>query len=160
MDIGSKHGYPSASLSNFHPHPFVMDGVQCASMEGFLQSLKFKNPEMQKHVCSLVGRTAKFKGKHKAWWRDQTLWWKGEAIDRHAGSYQVLLDKAFSVLSKNVKFKKALLATRNATLTHSIGNNDSHRTVLTEREFCSRLTKLRKRLLVSETTKKQFEESK
>ena len=150
MDIGSKRGYPSASLSNFHPHPFVMEGIQCASMEGFLQSLKFKNPEMQKHVCSLVGRTAKFKGKNKKWWKDQMLWWKGETIDRHTVYYQALLDEAFDALSKNVKFQKALFATRNATLTHSIGKKDSHRTILTEREFCSRLTKIRKRLLTKE----------
>lgn len=41
MDIGSGTGYPSAALSNFAPHSFVIDGVECASMEGFLQSLKF-----------------------------------------------------------------------------------------------------------------------
>ena len=60
MDIGSGSGFPSANLSNFHPHPFVIDGVQCNSMEGFLQSLKFKEPEMQKQVCLLVGKAAKF----------------------------------------------------------------------------------------------------
>ena len=52
MDIGSGSGYPSSNLSNFSPHGFVVDGVECASMEGFLQSLKFQDPEMQKHVCS------------------------------------------------------------------------------------------------------------
>jgi len=77
MDIKSGCGYPASSLSNFTPHPFVMNGVECASMEGFLQSLKFKNPDMQKHVCTLVGKKAKFKGKKKKWWRTQTLWWKG-----------------------------------------------------------------------------------
>jgi predicted NAD-dependent protein-ADP-ribosyltransferase YbiA (DUF1768 family) len=46
MDIGSGSGFPSAALSNFAPHPFVIDGVECNSMEGFLQSLKFSNPEM------------------------------------------------------------------------------------------------------------------
>lgn len=65
MDIGSSTGYPSSVLSNFAPHSFVFDGVKCASMEGFLQSLKFQDPEMQKHVCTLVGRKAKFKGKRK-----------------------------------------------------------------------------------------------
>lgn len=65
MDIGSGSGYPSANLSNFSPHGFVVDGVECASMEGFLQSLKFQDPEMQKHVCTLVGKKAKFKGKKK-----------------------------------------------------------------------------------------------
>ena len=38
MDIGSGSGYPSSTLSNFAPHAFTIDGVECASMEGFLQS--------------------------------------------------------------------------------------------------------------------------
>lgn len=50
MDIGSGNGYPSSALSNFAPHPFILDGVEIASMEGFLQSLKFKNEEMQKYI--------------------------------------------------------------------------------------------------------------
>ena len=63
MNIGSVNDYPANSLSNFAPHPFVIDGVECNSMEGFLQSLKFKSVDMQNHVCTLVGREAKFKGK-------------------------------------------------------------------------------------------------
>lgn len=43
MDIKSGCGYPASALSNFAPHPFVLDGVYCASMEGFLQSLKFNS---------------------------------------------------------------------------------------------------------------------
>ena len=62
MDIGSGNSYPSSALSNFSPHPFVLDGIECASMEGFLQSLKFKNPDMQREVCKLVGKAAKFRG--------------------------------------------------------------------------------------------------
>lgn len=65
MDIGSGTGFPSASLSNFAPHAFVIDNIECASMEGFLQSLKFSSPEMQAEVCKLVGKAAKFKGKKK-----------------------------------------------------------------------------------------------
>lgn len=53
MDIGSGNGYPSAALSNFAPHPFTIDGIQCNSMEGFLQSLKFKDEEMQKSSLSI-----------------------------------------------------------------------------------------------------------
>lgn len=67
MDIGSGNNYPSAALYNFSPHPFIIDGVECASMEGFLQSLKFKNPDMQIEVCKLVGKAAKFKGGKKKW---------------------------------------------------------------------------------------------
>jgi len=36
MNIGSGQAYPANSLSNFAPHPFMIDGVECNSMEGFL----------------------------------------------------------------------------------------------------------------------------
>ena len=143
MDIGSGSGFPSATLSNFAPHPFVIDGVECNSMEGFLQSLKFSNPEMQKEVCKLVGKAAKFKGKKKKWWRTQPLWWQGVEIARSSEEYQDLLDRAFDALAKNSGFRAALLATGNSVLTHSIGKNDESRTVLTQSEFCGRLMKLR-----------------
>lgn len=143
MDIGSGNNYPSSALSNFAPHPFVIDGVECNSMEGFLQSLKFESIDMQKHVCTLVGKAAKFRGKHKKWWRTQTLYWQGKPIDRHSEEYQQLLDKAYMALYQNSGFKKALEATNNSVLTHSIGKNNPRQTVLTESEFCSRLMKLR-----------------
>ena len=149
MDIGSGSGYPESSLSNFAPHPFEIDGVKCNSMEGFLQSLKFENPDMQVFVCQLVGKAAKFKGKKKKWWRTQTLYWRGKTIPRDSEEYQQLLDRAFDALSENQSFCSALLATGKATLTHSIGKSNQSETVLTKQEFCSRLTKIRSRLTES-----------
>lgn len=146
MDIGSGTGWPSAALSNFAPHPFVIDGVECASMEGFLQSLKFKEPAMQIEVCKLVGKAAKFKGKKKKWWKTQTLYWNGVEYARDSEEYQELLDRAFDALAQNTGFQKALLATNNSTLTHSIGKSKEQETVLTKQEFCSRLMKIRNTL--------------
>jgi len=146
MDIRSGCGYPASALSNFAPHPFEIDGVKCNSMEGFLQGLKFKDINMQEYVCTLVGKTAKYKGKPKKWWLTQTLWWRGKEIDRHSQEYQDLLDRAYLELSKNEGFKKALLVTKDAVLIHSIGKNDASHTILTEKEFCSRLMWLRKEL--------------
>lgn len=146
MDIGSGSGYPSSALSNFAPHPFIIDGVECASMEGFLQSLKFSSPEMQREVCKLVGKAAKFKGKKKKWWQTQTLFWRGQEIDRHSEEYQMLLDRAFAALAQNSSFRKALLATGDAVLTHSIGKSNPSETVLTKAEFCGRLIKLREQI--------------
>lgn len=143
MDISSINSYPSNSLSNFAPHPFVIDGVQCNSMEGFLQSLKFANIEMQKYVCTLVGVKAKLKGRNKNWYRNQLLYWNGNVYKRDSDEYQKLLDRAYENLYKNEGFRKALVATGKAVLTHSIGKKDIHHTVLTEREFVSRLTRLR-----------------
>lgn len=146
MDIGSGSGFPSAALSNFAPHPFIMDGILCNSMEGFLQSLKFEDPEMQKNVCLLVGKAAKFKGKKKKWWKTQTLHWQGQTFKRDSDEYQDLLDRAFEALSMNSSFRKALLATGDAVLTHSIGKTKITETVLTRSEFCSRLMKIRREL--------------
>lgn len=146
MDIGSGSGYPESALSNFAPHPFTIDGVQCNSMEGFLQSLKFKEPDMQKEVCQLVGKAAKFRGKKKKWQRTQTLYWQGNEYKRDSEAYQDLLDRAFHALSENAGFQKALLATGTATLTHSMGKNKISETVLTKQEFCSRLTAIRAEL--------------
>lgn len=143
MDIGSGSGYPSASLSNFAPHPFTIDGVECASMEGFLQSLKFNNPNMQKHVCTLVGKAAKFKGKKKRWFRDQTLYWNGVPMHRESEAYQNLITRAFDSISNNPGFRKAIIATKDANLTHKMGKNKPSETILTEREFVSQLHRVR-----------------
>lgn len=146
MDIGSGNGYPSSALSNFAPHAFIFREVECASMEGLLQSLKFSSKEMQVEVCKLVGKAAKFKGKNKKWFRQQVLYWQGQEIKRDSQEYQDLLDEAFEALSQNESFRKALLATNNAVLTHSIGKNKITETVLTTAEFCRRLTKIRTKL--------------
>lgn len=143
MDIGSGNTYPANSLSNFAPHPFEIDGIHCNSMEGFLQSLKFESNEMQEYVCSLVGYAAKKKGRNKNWKQSQTLYWRGVPMKRDSREYQNLLDRAYSELYKNTKFQSALKASGNSSLTHSIGKNKESETVLTTREFCSRLTKLR-----------------
>jgi hypothetical protein len=143
MDIGSGNGYPASALSNFAPHPFILDEVQINSAEGFLQSLKFKSPEMQAEVCTLVGYAAKKRGRNKNWQQTQTLYWKGKEIKRESQEYQDLLDKAYTCLFKNEKFKKALQASKGSVLTHSIGKSNAKETVLTRSEFCSRLTKLR-----------------
>jgi predicted NAD-dependent protein-ADP-ribosyltransferase YbiA (DUF1768 family) len=144
MDVGSKQGYPASALSNFTPHPFVLEGVSISSMEGFLQSLKFSNPEMQKHVCTLIGFKAKCAGREKKWFRTQTLHWQGKEYKRDSVEYQDLLDRAYEAMFRqNEGFRKALAASGEATLTHSIGKTSERVTVLTVREFCGRLTRLR-----------------
>ena len=109
-------------------------------MEGLLQSFKFENHEMQKEVCKLVGKKAKFKGKKKKWWKTQTLYWKGIPYKRDSKEYQDLLDRAFlEMFQQNESFRKALKATGNATLSHSLGKMKQSETILTRKEFCRRL---------------------
>lgn len=146
MEIGSGNGYPASSLSNFAPHPFEIDGVKCNSMEGFLQSLKFSNPDMQKHICTLVGYAAKKAGRKKDWRFNQILYWQGKEYERKSDEYQELLDRAYEALAKNDGFRRALLNSADAVLAHGIGRTKKRETVLTASEFCGRLMKLRVRI--------------
>ena len=143
MGIGSNGSYPSNALSNFAAHEFVIDGVRCASMEGFLQSLKFSNPDMQEHICTLIGFGAKKAGQDKDWKKHQILYWRDQKIPRRSQAYQDLLDRAYLELFNNEGFRNALRAAGNATFTHSCGKRKEGETVLTIREFCHRLNWLR-----------------
>lgn len=147
MDVGSKSGYPASALSNFSPHAFVFQGVECASMEGFLQSLKFDKEHIQVEVCKLVGFAAKARGKprNKAWQTKQTLWWKGVPYGRGSEAYENLLVHAYSAMwEQSDSFRRAIAAAGDAIFTHSIGNRDETKTVLTEREFVRMLNFVRK----------------
>lgn len=101
MNIGSGAGYPASALSNFAPHQFVFDGVQCNSMEGLLQAFKSPYPHIQIEICKLVGRAAKFRGKKIDWRKTQKLHWQGQSVDRNSQEYQELLDRAFDALASN-----------------------------------------------------------
>jgi predicted NAD-dependent protein-ADP-ribosyltransferase YbiA (DUF1768 family) len=153
MDIGSKNSYPAGALSNFTANKFTIDGVECASMEGFLQALKFENQNSQIITCGLKGFDAKRKGssRNKYWQSKQTLWWNGRSYPRKSKAYQLLLNKAYNrMYTDSEGFRKALQASGKAVLTHSIGKNKESETVLTENELCKRLMHLRDYGLLSE----------
>ena len=145
MDIGSKGSYPAGKLSNFTGFKFKFDGVECASMEGLLQSFKFENIESQRATCQLVGFAAKKKGfgRNNYWKSKQTLWWNGFAYLRKSKEYQILLNRVYNALYENEDFRKTLLDAGSAIFTHSIGKNNEKETVLTENEFCKRVQHLK-----------------
>lgn len=120
MDVGSNGSYPGNALSNFAAHEFYLDGVRCASMEGFLQSLKFENPAMQEHICSLIGIGAKRAGQEKNWQKHQKLFWRGQVYLRRSREYQMLLDRAYLALYTNKGFRAALKAAGDAVFTHTV----------------------------------------
>ena len=75
------------------------------------------------------------------------LWWDGKPYPRKSDEYQELLDDVYTELfTQNEKARSALLATRDANLTHSIGRTKQSETVLTKTEFCGRLMKIRNRI--------------
>ena len=143
LDIRSNGMYPSGVLSNLCSNAFRIDGVLCNSMEGFLQSLKHQDPTKQRQVCQLKGGNAR-KRSVSSWQTDQIVWWRGQAIDRQGDDYQRLLYRAYQALfDQNERFKAALMATRGITLTHTTGETDPYKTILTASELCQILTEIR-----------------
>ena len=150
IDIISKGAYPANVLSNFYPRPFVVDGVECASAEGFLQSLKTKDPDLQREVCALWGKQAKsfFRGKwvNVRWKLTGVLYWQGRRIRRRSEKYKRLIQRAYDAMMADETFRKALMDSGDAELTHSIGKRNPRFTVLTEGEFIDQLNRLRNEL--------------
>jgi len=144
MEIRLGNDYPAGSLSNLAAHRFTFRGIECGSMEGLLQGVKFSSPEMQAHVCTLAGHKARLAGKNKNWQKTQQLWWQGVEMKRDSVTYQQFLNEAYKELFyQNVKARNALMATKDAVLKHSMGRRKINETVLTQKEFCSRLTEIR-----------------
>lgn len=150
INIKSSYPYPADALSNFAAHSFIIDGVQCASMEGFLQSLKTNDPVRQRKVCALIGIAAKEhfadSWDNKRWKFTGFLYWQGKRIWRYGKSYRQLLNRAYDALFENSNFRKALADSGSEELTHTIGKRYRCLTVLTEKEFVGQLYRLRSRL--------------
>ena len=135
-------------LSNFYPHAFTMDTIAYASMEAFLQCLKFppgSHLDEWAKCTQLSGFAAKKFGQTAPDWRKRGVLHYGNAeIDRQSQDYQDLLDRAYIFLyDQNEDFRSALKATRGYELEHTIGKRVTRQTVLTEEEFVTRLMKLR-----------------
>ena len=143
LDIRSNGMYPSGVLSNLCSNGFRFDGMVCGSMEGFLQSLKQQDIGKQRQICQMKGGNAR-KRSVTSWQTDQVVWWRGQPIDRQGEEYQQLLRRAYKkMFEQNERFHAALMSTRCVTLTHTIGENDPYKTIITEQELCSILTELR-----------------
>ena len=155
IDIHSKGKYSpdddtkkiAIELSNFTAHAFTFDGVECASMEGFLQSLKYLCPKKQREVCLLTGKVAKEAGDGKKRWKiTRNIYWCGKRYDRLSPEFRELIFRAYSAMyEQNEAFRTALAETRGKTLCHSIGEPNPKKTILTEREFICMLNRLRRK---------------
>ncbi len=143
IDIWSKSEYPADVLSNLCSNGFRFDGMVCGSMEGFLQSLKQKDKDKQRQICSMKGKNAK-KMTSTGWQTDQVVWWKGVAIDRQSDDYVRLVRRAYQAMfDQNERFRTALMSTRGMTLFHSRGESNPYKTILTEEELCQILMDMR-----------------
>lgn len=147
MIIGSEEKYPACNLSKEHRYEFIVDGVPCNSIAGFLFSLRFSDQEVQKETCLLYGRGAEIRNLVESFHHrksSQKLHWNGVVYRREDYEYQELLDHAFNQLAEQNKiFQEALLATGDREFKCLSGEDDPKKTLITCEEFTGRLTRLR-----------------
>jgi len=132
--------------SNLFPYPFVMDGIELASMEGFLQNLKPIHERDKAHLRTLSGYQAFKQGQvYNDWKFTQILTWNSRSFHRSSSEYQILIERAYDALfASNSDFKGAIheIMMSGAELRHDFGKTDMTDTVLTRVEYIYNLYRL------------------
>ena len=146
VNIYLKNKYPANALSNSYPHSFRLDGIPIASMESFLQSLKFSDQAQQVQVCHMSPKAAIEAGKAQNWQQDGQLYWLGIPFSRYGREYQGLLERAFDALGRNPRFIKALQDSGRGMIMCTSRRIFRRRTILTAGEFCRLLRRQRRKV--------------
>ena len=148
-DISYK-SYETGALSNLFPHKFEIDGVKCASMESFIQSLREENPDVQAKICSDCAGVHAYKLRVclNDWRTYGVVYWRGKKIKRNSEEYTALITRAYDALfEQNIIFRRVLGYFKSFYLIHSIGNDNDKETLLTEEEYRYQLNRLKKRII-------------
>ena len=143
LNISSGSSDPRArDLSNFPRFPFVLDGIELASVEGFIQGIKRPiGDPMRELAFRSFGKEAKRIGKHA---ERKFVWWQDKAIPYGSREHHLLIERAIRAkFDQNPKAMESLLATEGMILTHDLGYTESPHTSLPERVFCGILTRTR-----------------
>ena len=138
----------SAPLSNLFAHKFQIDGINCISMESFIQSLRVSDEIVQKKICEeYTGYTAyKMRLSLPDWRKEGYVYWRGKKILRESLEYHRLLTKAYDKLFENEVFRYCLNMHKDDILIHSIGCKDVKETLLTPDEYIDQIERLRRKL--------------
>ncbi|MBU1110851.1 hypothetical protein KKB83_04495 [Patescibacteria group bacterium] len=175
LNIGSSVEEPNlAKLSNFPNTPFVLDGIEYASVEGFIQGLKFWNEEDQMRAADTAGYEAK-KESHRKLPTDEkprstkglirvgfsaeeneervgyVTNYQGIAIPYRSSEHYDLIARAIRAkFVQNSDCRKALLQTGRCELTHDLGHPESSTTSLPAEVFTTILMRIRQEYLMED----------
>jgi predicted NAD-dependent protein-ADP-ribosyltransferase YbiA (DUF1768 family) len=138
-------------LANFPAFPFMLDGTAMASVEGFVQGIKFpEHHESRAAAFSSWGEVAKHFGSDA---ERVSVWWNGSTIAYGSDEHHRLIARAIRAkFAFNEGARLALKATVGLVLKHEIGP-ESPTTSLPAAVFCRTLSELRDELLQTGTIK-------
>ena len=138
--------WPGNTLSNFAKTPFVIDGIDCACSESFIQSLKSSDIDEQKKFCSYTGQEAWEKGSRLTdrVFTTGKVWWLGMPFDLHSTDHFNLVKRGLlAKFSQSEVALEALLASGDAVLTHDYGQAPGKKQSLPVEIFCQMVTEIR-----------------
>lgn len=142
--------WPGNILSNFSETPFLNDDVYCTCFESFIHSLKLSDAAEQKEFCLLQGQEAWERGPKNTEiiFASGKVWWRGFAYRLHSPEHFDLVKRGLSAkFSQSAESREALLATREAILTHDYGQLPGKKQSLPVDIFCRIVTEIRDELL-------------
>ncbi|HUH41284.1 MAG TPA: hypothetical protein VL024_10495 [Castellaniella sp.] len=135
------------ALSNFTLSPFVLDGVLLASVEGFIQGIKFPDgaPNRERAFVS-AGWEAKTLGRDAD---RRGAYWQGQRVDYGSHTHQALIERALRArFAQNAGLQSVLRTTAGLTIRHEPGDGPEPATTsLPAVRFCQILTDIRAQLL-------------
>ncbi|TAK57724.1 hypothetical protein EPO17_01200 [Patescibacteria group bacterium] len=128
-------------LSNLVCAPFELNGQVLASVEGFIQGIKYPKGDPRREQCfKSWGEWGKKMGEGA---ERKFVWWNGKEIPYGTPEHHELISKAICAkFYCNYGALVALRATEGLVLTHNVGP-ESAQTSLPANVFCKILTDLR-----------------
>jgi predicted NAD-dependent protein-ADP-ribosyltransferase YbiA (DUF1768 family) len=119
INIANTVEVPFNLLSNFAQTPFVLDGLQYQSVEGFWQSLKFEKNSDRRAVAQLWGGAAKKATKGMG--QPERFEYMDKIIRAGTHEHHALMYAAnFAKFTQNEAAKAALLATNDRPIEHKM----------------------------------------
>ena len=137
------------ALANFPLAPFELDGVVLASVEGFLQGIKFP-PGDPARAAAFLAHSIAAKRRGEAAER-RSVWWNGRTLEYGSSEHHRLLARGIRAkFNQNAGLRLALGASAGLTIIHDVGP-ESPTTSLPATVFCRILVELRDELLATGT---------
>lgn len=145
---GTSTDWRGIALSNFLLSPFVLDDILFASVEGFIQGIKFPEGDPRRAVafCS-----SGWEAKNLASQADRSaVYWAGAPIPYGSAEHHQIIGRAIRArIEQSIGLQKALMSTDGLTLIHDTGSEpESSTTSLPATVFCRIVTDLREELLL------------
>ncbi len=130
------------AMSNFSAHPFVIDGIRCASVEAFIQGIKFPPDDPRREEVFAMGGVAAWKMRVYA--VGDYVWWGGVQISYRSAAHAELIRRAIEAkFAQNPDAFDALTSTRGLEIIHEPGGVESPLTSLPATVYCKILTDIR-----------------